>query len=1130
MNDLEDRVLQLVRREPGHRADEIAAQLDADRRGVVTALYGSLREHVRQDRTYRWFPKETFTPDLRRSRLESPEASPLSRLCRYYLECLSHDDLGEVSAFAESRDPTYVELPSLPMLGGGCDPLRAAGAHALVAQSSRRDKPKALYVGYPTHLKKVRSRKGWEGFFVEPVLLFPFQEGDARPTALELSAELPMINFGALSSLTNCSDSELAHEGVRLAEDLGLGGTGSEEPHLDELLARLPHVRPEWCWLEDLDPYALSSGVPLAEQTTPGILNRAVLIAADRSLYTRGLETELARLQSLAHSPGEECSLTQWLDGGPCATAPDTDAPLLEVLPLNTEQRQAVQQALRNRLTVITGPPGTGKSQVVSSILLNAVFRGQSVLFSSKNNKAVDVVETRTNALGPRPVLVRLGARQHQARLAEFLIGLLAASCTPEDHALYSEHDQAHQELVRRCADVDRAADELVELRNRVDALDQETEELRGELGEELFRGLGEIDVQKATPAAETLQRAVAATNHGKQSLLTRLFWPLLRHSRYTALACAASSFAAHAEALKLPPPACEPRRDTLGEWGAYARALSRRVVEAQSISGYFTALDKLTRLPPLEQLSRERRDLGTQLAANSEGLWQAWLRLQPARLTSEQRRLLSSYSGTIELVVAASQAGQDLGLDLARRYQQLFEKVTAMLPCWGVTSLSVRNRLPLKPGVVDLLVIDEASQCDIASALPLLYRARRVVVIGDPMQLRHVSTLSRQQDAQLLAKHGLMDTHTSWAYSTRSLFDLAAGLARGEDIVSLRDHHRSHADIIGFSNREFYEGRLRTATRYDRLRRPAGEPAVRWLQVSGTTTRPPNGGAANAEEARAVVAELDRLISQGYDGTIGVVSPFRAQAQCIRELVEARPGLAKGLAEHEFLVDTVHRFQGDERDVMVFSPTLGNGVSEGALAFLRHNPNLFNVAITRARAALVVVGDATAAMASGVEYLARFAAYVEQVSRQRPQPQALDPTSPAASYPQVTHPEHVSPWEKQLHTALTKAGFCPFVQYEVEQYLLDFAILRGDRRLDVEVDGERYHRAWNGELRRRDEMRNQRLMELGWDVMRFWVYQVRDDVEGCVRRVQEWVDGGLWPNGRSASPRVPRPSQERTR
>jgi very-short-patch-repair endonuclease len=84
-----------------------------------------------------------------------------------------------------------------------------------------------------------------------------------------------------------------------------------------------------------------------------------------------------------------------------------------------------------------------------------------------------------------------------------------------------------------------------------------------------------------------------------------------------------------------------------------------------------------------------------------------------------------------------------------------------------------------------------------------------------------------------------------------------------------------------------------------------------------------------------------------------------------------------------------------------------------------------------------------------------------------------------------------------------------PIPQYVVEKYVLDFAVVGSDRRLNIEVDGERYHRNWDGELCYRDQIRNQRLMELGWDVMRFWVYQLRDDLDWCLARVESWVSKG---------------------
>jgi very-short-patch-repair endonuclease len=429
------------------------------------------------------------------------------------------------------------------------------------------------------------------------------------------------------------------------------------------------------------------------------------------------------------------------------------------------------------------------------------------------------------------------------------------------------------------------------------------------------------------------------------------------------------------------------------------------------------------------------------------------------------------------------------------------------MLPCWAVTSLSTRGRVPLEPGFFDLVVFDEASQCDIASALPLLFRAKAAVIIGDPKQLRHISAISAQRDRELLHKHNLADGFAKWAYSENSLFDLASPLSGQNDIIMLRDHHRSHTDIIEFSNQHFYEGRLRIATKHDRLRRPSPDaPAVRWVPVQGVVVRP-GAGAVNENEAKAVVKELERLcIQQGYKGTVGVVTPFRAQANKIRDLVHAHPQSNLLLSELELLIDTVHKFQGDERDVIIFSPVVSKGITDGAVGFLKKTDNLFNVAITRARAALIVVGDPIAAKNAGVSYLSAFANYVETVSQnQRQQSSSGNVVCSGPDYPKVSKSELVSDWERDFYRHLWNAGLRPIPQFAEEKFLLDFALFAKDRKLNIEVDGERYHRDWNGELLRRDQLRNMRLIELGWDVMRFWVYQLRDDMPSCVQRVKKW-------------------------
>ncbi|MEE1062298.1 MAG: DUF559 domain-containing protein [Paludibacteraceae bacterium] len=109
--------------------------------------------------------------------------------------------------------------------------------------------------------------------------------------------------------------------------------------------------------------------------------------------------------------------------------------------------------------------------------------------------------------------------------------------------------------------------------------------------------------------------------------------------------------------------------------------------------------------------------------------------------------------------------------------------------------------------------------------------------------------------------------------------------------------------------------------------------------------------------------------------------------------------------------------------------------------------------------------------------------------------------------YPKVSNPEQVSDWERYFYSALYDSGIKTIPQYPADKYKLDLAIIKGDSMLDIEVDGEMYHKDWNGELSYRDQLRNQRLFELGWDVKRFWVYEIRDNLQECIEKIRSWIE-----------------------
>ena len=338
----------------------------------------------------------------------------------------------------------------------------------------------------------------------------------------------------------------------------------------------------------------------------------------------------------------------------------------------------------------------------------------------------------------------------------------------------------------------------------------------------------------------------------------------------------------------------------------------------------------------------------------------------------------------------------------------------------------------------------------------------------------------------------------------------MASSVSEPNQVIQLRDHHRSFGDIIEFSNSEFYEGKLRVATNYDKLKCPKNVPAgIRWVDVVGKTVRPSTGSAYNDSEVSAIIEEIKRLvIDNTYTGTVGVVTPFKAQAERIEKAIVKDTTLKNALLKNDFLVDTVHKFQGDERDMILFSPVISQGTGQGALTFLKNTGNLFNVAITRARSVLVVVGDMDYCSKCEVAYMEHFVEYVNRInSQQEDKDISTEKFSLERQYPKVSNPEQVSDWERIFYMALFDHGIRTIPQYPVDKYKLDLAIVDGERMLDIEIDGEMYHKDWNGELSYRDQLRNQRLFELGWNVKRFWVYQIRDDLQGCINQIKAWLD-----------------------
>lgn len=307
------------------------------------------------------------------------------------------------------------------------------------------------------------------------------------------------------------------------------------------------------------------------------------------------------------------------------------------------------------------------------------------------------------------------------------------------------------------------------------------------------------------------------------------------------------------------------------------------------------------------------------------------------------------------------------------------FDIVLSALPIWLVSFADLNRVLPQTKDMFDVVIIDEASQCDMASALPALQRAKRALIVGDPKQLRHLSFLPKQRQA-LLAQQSHLPTEQledQLNYRERSLLDIALENIKGQKQVHLlNEHFRSHPQIIQFSNEQFYRSALRLMTATPNQQR---EESI-FIKKVADGKRAKQG--YNAKEGEALIFflrlriedEKNRSIAQCT--TIGILSPFREQVSWLQRAVEKGFSLTE-IERHQLLIGTAHEFQGEERDAMFLSLALDNDAHASAFHFL-NRADVFNVSITRARREIQLFISFTQSKLSRNWLITKYLDYIE--------------------------------------------------------------------------------------------------------------------------------------------------------
>ncbi len=844
-------------------------------------------------------------------------------------------------------------------------PLKLDGSDSLLTelmiQSEMSQKDKYLIYGYLFLIGKGgRNKRSNE--FLTPLLYMPARlERVGKNIECSLQDEVLSLNTGALTALMNKSDDEDEMEHMldgllEVVPDLPL-----TQDKLDIFLTTLRSIIPDIELHLDHDEDADENNVSKDESSPTNsseeinfdnlheivdeeeapkpkkvkiekvcVTSQSAIILTKRPQVTAGVLHELTQISEKPSGIFRETALSlineEYLRGAGKMAEKVKNKKNLEdfvattPLSLSDSQESVIRGIEENTLVAVAGPPGTGKSQTIVNLVSHLIANGKTVLVASRMDKATDVVAERLNELGAPFLALRAGRQNYQKQLSFQLQDLLNNKVELDrgyDSAILVDVDDMH-ELVSSIRDCEKKCEEIIALENDWRALTEEKEQSERDLGKVQF-----INKKLKKDEIETINSLIKKLEKDLEK--SSFFANILNKFRSIKLKkiLKLSDFSACAEDIERLK--CELSDADL--------ACQARLIES-----------KIHKIGNLHQLIETIRNLKRKQSKLAVEILRGRRRESLKGLLRDQIKRQRLFVHSKALVERKKNLQNRLLED------EDFKPLLEAFPCWCVTTYAVSGSLPMKPGLFDVAIIDEASQCDIASCFPILFRAKKAVIVGDDKQLPHLSFLEKAKEQSFLSQYEIPDKYQlMWRFRTNSMFDLANYYSTNP--VMLDEHFRSLPPIIEFSNREFYGGRIRIMKKNSKSDDVLELHLVPDGKVDYDTTR-------NMPETEAIMKRLQELIIKDSQKdtdnpvSIGIVSPFRGQVDLIKKAV-MQVFSENTIRKHKIEVGTAHTFQGDEKDIMILSWCVADNSFVQSLTFLQ-KPNLFNVAITRARKKLI--------------------------------------------------------------------------------------------------------------------------------------------------------------------------------
>lgn len=286
---------------------------------------------------------------------------------------------------------------------------------------------------------------------------------------------------------------------------------------------------------------------------------------------------------------------------------------------------------------------------------------------------------------------------------------------------------------------------------------------------------------------------------------------------------------------------------------------------------------------------------------------------------------------------------------------QNLWDTFFLCVPVVSTTLASASRLFPnTSQQQIGWLLIDEAGQATPQSAAGSIHRAKRCVIVGDPLQVEPVVTMPEKLVTKLRNEHSVS---VDWSPYRRSVQQLADRVSLSGTYMSigdtdekiwtgfpLRTHRRCDDPMFSIANKIAYSDQMVKAIDTNSTETLIGPSC--WFNVS----TPPTliNKHVIKEEIELLILKITELRNIGYEGEIYVISPFKSIASYCNEIMRNQPKISCG---------TIHTFQGKEADI-VFLVLGSDPKSSGARNWASQKPNMINVALTRAKKRFYVIGN----------------------------------------------------------------------------------------------------------------------------------------------------------------------------